>query len=170
MEKDVFKKFINELVIYFGADNFFKKENNESRLDIWFAAVKFIPSGDPLNFILAQIKNDFDSLPRNIPRVIKQYWTIYQESNRDKIEHYRTERPENKCQYCIDGLLLMRKKSNCGDHYVESVGRCGHCKSRTETQFGPFLFADRQREKGYKVYTPARGIRGEISGRDYGWI
>jgi hypothetical protein len=131
-----FEKFAKKLVSYFGKDYLLQRDTNKDRFRAWFELVERIPI-ESLDWIRRQIQEDYDSLPTNLPKVMKHYYHMWLEKNPGKRSTiYANTAGHQNCPYCFGGLLEFRKsggKNKAGKPYwYHVVARCGHCKSRTE--------------------------------------
>lgn len=88
MDKTCFSKLIVRISQFFQST----KLPSSSHVDLWFEQIKQIPE-ESIDFIEKQIYKDRDSLPRNIPKAIKEAYDNYPKVNKffkyDPVEDYR---------------------------------------------------------------------------------
>ncbi len=121
MEFKTFEAELGSIYAYFQA-----KMPPQSAMGLWFADVKYIPSGEPLKFITAAIKN-MDALPRNIAKAFKSGWDSWVRVNQDKIQ-YAKNQTKTKCHDCDNiGLIFCRDKSE--KYPYCRVYRCASCRN-----------------------------------------
>jgi hypothetical protein len=103
--------------LYYGLD----KIVNPERFNLWYLEVKGIPT-ESILYIQKCLFADKDSMPRNIPKYVKQYFSQWLSANPAK-KAGRTIR--TKCDECASKGLLWFKKQ---DGYIYVV-RCAKCQN-----------------------------------------
>lgn len=164
MNKYEFEKFVRALVTYFGKDNFLLNKNKEDRLRVWFGAVENIPP-ESLSWITRQIQEDYDTLPTNVPKAMKHYFSIWLEKHPDKRStiYSTNSTAHQQCPHCFGGLLEFKKQSrgqmaNGRRYYYRVVARCGHCRSRTEPMI-PMMSVSDGEARGWRHVRPDPGAK-----------
>lgn len=119
MTKDEFKEFVVTSTEYFGLKNVV----DSSRFDLWFREVSHIPA-ESLPYIKSMLFSEKESMPRNIPKFVKEFYSQWLNANPDKVAH------RNKASICHEcgstGFLFFRK----ADGY-KYVARCSSCRNWT---------------------------------------
>lgn len=104
MDKTCFSKLIVRISQFFQST----KLPSSTQVDLWFEQIKQIPE-EAVDFIEKQIYKDRDSLPRNIPKAIKEAYDNYPKSHQffkyDPVEDFRF--PISKMH---EGLNILETK------------------------------------------------------------
>lgn len=117
MTKDEFRQFVITSGEYFGLKNIV----DNSRLDLWFKEVQHIPSAS-MSYIQSMLFSEKETMPRNIPKFVKDYYGQWLNANPDKVA-YRNE--HSVCDECRSTGFLWFKKHD-GNIYV---ARCRNCRN-----------------------------------------
>jgi hypothetical protein len=121
MEFKTFEAELGSIYDYFQA-----KMPTQNTMRLWFADIKFIPSGEPLKFITSGIKN-MDALPRNIAKAFKSGWDSWTRINQDKIQQVQNQ-ATTKCAEC-GGVGLIFFIDQRTEYPYRRVCRCASCKN-----------------------------------------
>lgn len=79
----------------------------DEQLELWLPEVDHIPS-EALPWIMANIKSTKDTLPKNLPRMLKRQWKEYQNAHPEKFTQAE-ESPDYNCSDCHGGGVLHFK-------------------------------------------------------------
>jgi hypothetical protein len=108
MDKDGFKKLIENIYNYYQKDGYAAKAPSSQQMNLWYDEVKYIPI-EAVDFISKYIFRERDAIPKNLPKAIKEGYGNYPRSTSfvkyDDIEDSRF--PVNKLW---DGLMILRTK------------------------------------------------------------
>jgi hypothetical protein len=92
MTKSEFQEFISQVGNFYG----YSKIVDMERLNAWYAEVKNIPS-EPLPQIMSKIYTEKDTMPRNMPKIIKEFFSEWLAANPDKMFKNREQRHCDEC-------------------------------------------------------------------------
>jgi len=120
LERENFEHGITELF------TFFRYSEPEWEVKFrWFEKVKYIPA-PALGWIIDSLE-DLHSLPRNIPKAIREGWYLYGKAHPEKIAHV-----EQRCEECHGtGILHFKKVESNYDPpmAVTYVAICAKCNN-----------------------------------------
>lgn len=117
MNKDDFNGFLRNISDYFGLEKYITPQ----RFSKWFAIVEHLPA-EALEYITNRFYEEKETIPRNIPKWMREYFRQWLNSNPDKIARNFTSTQCDDCK--SDGLIYF--KANDGNNYV---ARCGSCRN-----------------------------------------
>ena len=89
---------VNRLIVFFNV----AKGPGPATIAAWTPRVAAIPS-DAIEFIVTRICEDCDSVPRNIPRIFREYYRQWQAMNP------RPEKAVQGCASCEGGILFLER-------------------------------------------------------------
>ena len=102
MEQENFKKFLDRLAHYYDRREFFQ---DKTRNNQYFSKVKHIPGGEVLDFIFDQITDQYEYIPKNLPKAIRAAWGVYKSEHPDKIISGESGSSFNGCKNCKRGWI-----------------------------------------------------------------
>lgn len=120
MTKDDFKIFVRTVGNYYG----YKDIVNQDRFGLWYAQLKNIPE-IALKHISNRIFEDKDSMPRNLPKVVKIYFSEWLSYNPERAT---SGKANTLCEDCSSTGLLFYEKFSDGRVY-RFVARCAACEN-----------------------------------------
>jgi len=143
------REFVSKLNIFYGLE----KTVSSRRLELWLDDVTNIPK-ESLDFIYKKIIQGKDTIPRNLPKYIKQYFLEWRFANPDK--QINPDAQKTPCEDCFGkGILWFKKKSVDGFKY-ELAARCGHCRNWIRhvgnSRDLPLRIREDLINQGYEVY------------------
>jgi len=114
-----FKNAVNDLCEHFQT----YKKPTEQTIYNWLKLVKFIPD-EAVDYIITKIKDDKDSMPRNLTKAFKEYWRMFLFDNPDKLaKHQRTP-----CSECGGEGLIFYTEHDMGQIY-NGAAVCPRCEN-----------------------------------------
>ena len=112
LNRDDLKKFIGDLGSYYG----FEKFVDSKRMDQWLEKTKDIPT-ESLPFIFGRITDERDTIPRNIPKNMRDFYHQWQSSSGKVMDYPRTD-----CHECHgEGILWARRPALIDGKLFEGV-------------------------------------------------
>lgn len=114
MKKYEFDNLLERLYEYFG----YLRTPKDRQIEQWLKKIEHIPN-EAIIFIVTDIEDNCDSIPRNLPKHFKKLYEDWKNQNPGKVI-YNIE----NCGYCHgDGYLIYLK-----DEY-QFCALCGHCEN-----------------------------------------
>jgi len=147
MERENFKSFLRQLADYYDKNDFF---SNKLRNNQYFNKVQHIPGGEVLDFIFNWITDNYDYIPRNLPKAIKGAWQTYKSEHSDKIVAEEESALFKGCHYCLRGWICFRKTDYKSGVEYEYTCLCGHCRPIHPGKI-PMLTVDEIRQSGATI-------------------
>ena len=105
MERSDFWNFSQDLAVYYGSEKLSTPTaSGKAQLKAWYEQIRNMPA-EPLPWIADKIKQSYDIMPKNLPKLMWALWYEWRELNPEK----QAERinPE-KCD-CDGGAILVNK-------------------------------------------------------------
>ena len=152
MEHDDYVRLMKRLASYYDKQEFFK---NRERNNEYFNKVRNIPGGEAIEQIFSAITDEYDYLPRNLPRAIKAAWKTFRSSNPDRFIRSNPEEGEPGCDNCIRGWITFRLQDRKTGFDYEYTGTCGHCNS-VRRESAPVVTLEQIARAGGRIVDPAR--------------
>jgi hypothetical protein len=132
MTRDELQEFVSQVGNFYG----YSKIVDMERLNAWYAEVKNLPS-EPLPHIMSRIYTEKDTMPRNMPKIIKEYFSEWLASNPEKMFK---NRETTNCEECGGkGFIWCRRPAFVdgrpftgpgGDRIFETITfRCERCEN-----------------------------------------
>lgn len=154
MNKIEFSSFVETLSTYFGA-----KAPGMKAVDLWFDMVQNIPA-EALPWIENKICQEQDTIPRNLPKAIRELFEAWLQAHPEK----RAFTQENRsCPDCEGGWLALCKPVDGYRLPLSFSAPCGRCKqvpSRHYLTLHQALADGYKRQKLYALsYAEARNVK-----------
>jgi hypothetical protein len=133
MNQFEFEQFAKELYDFF-RDN---KKPELDEIDRWMPDIEQIP-GSALAWILTEIKETKNTLPRNLPRLLNDCWKKYLNEHPEIIAK-ESEIPDYNCPECHGlGFLAVKAYDNKLNRNYERICACASCGAGSKV-FGKVL-------------------------------
>lgn len=140
MERHDYSKLVKRLGTYYEKPEMFK---NPERNNEYYSKIQHIPGGEVIDQIFSTITDEYDYIPRNLPKAIKGAWEKFRAGNPDKF--ISANGSPDGCQYCVNGWITFRVNS------YEYTGTCGHCNSILPNENIPVVTMDQLESVGGDV-------------------
>lgn len=117
MTRTEFIDFLERVANYFGAKNMIA----EMRINLWYDQCHYVPR-EALSWIEKKIFEQQDSMPRNLPKLVKALWMGWQDAHPEKMawETVRCGAPG-----CENGYIFVRNQEGYG-----FTAYCDQCAER----------------------------------------
>lgn len=99
MREENFIHAVNELAAFLGS-----REIPAHTKLAWFEKVRSIPD-EALQDIVSKIQDECDSMPRNLPKVMREKWRVWQMEHPEKTAAVE----ESGCADCESGILFLER-------------------------------------------------------------
>lgn len=152
MDKTLFNKLIIKVYMYYQS----MKMPSQSQIDLWFDQISHIPN-EAIEFIEKEIYRDRDSLPRNIPKAIKESYDNYPKTMQF-FKYDQTEDLRFPVAKMIEGLGVLQSKGRAA---FDNFARFVHM---------PLNDQDRVKVKAAIISGEKHFDIAEIKGKIGGWL
>lgn len=123
MIQDDFRKFVMDISHFYGLN----KVVDAERFSMWFEQVKKIPT-EAIPAIYTKLISEKDTMPRNVPKCVKEYFRQWISENPDKSAYQNFQR--TKCDDCGGKGIIWYRKTFGDDRNIKAV-RCASCRNWT---------------------------------------
>jgi len=133
-----FTRYIEELFAYYNA-----RIPGRRTLDLWHEMTQFVPA-EAMPWILRRVWETNESMPRNVPREIRELWQAWLQAHPEKRDRREAERD---CPDCEGGWLSLYKPVEGYKIPLSFSAPCGRCK---QVRAGKYILLAEAIAQGYK--------------------
>ncbi len=130
-----FTRYIEELFAYYNA-----RIPGRRTLDLWHEMTQFVPA-EAMPWILRRVWETNESMPRNVPREIRELWQAWLQAHPEKRDRREAERD---CPDCEGGWLSLYKPVEGYRVPPTFSAPCGRCRQVRAAQYMTLAEALRQ--------------------------
>lgn len=133
-----FTRYIEELFAYYNA-----RIPGRRTLDLWHEMTQFVPA-EAMPWILRRVWETNESMPRNVPREIRELWQAWLQAHPEKRAPDRTQ---YSCPDCESGWLVLEKQLPQYSIPISYSAPCARCK---QVKAANYMSLDDAVRNGYR--------------------